>query len=113
MRTPQDIARRDRNRILKMRSFYPALYTFFLCSLVFAESASFEKIYTASTGLGEAYNASSCAECHNFPVLGGSSHMTVTRAGHHDSSGHFSPAPNGGILHTHFANPRYTERLAA
>jgi CxxC motif-containing protein (DUF1111 family) len=37
--------------------------------------------------------------------------MIVTRAGHHDSSGHFISAPNGGVLHTHFAEPTYTGQV--
>jgi hypothetical protein len=86
-----------------------------LCTTLLAEVDAggldaFKIIYTQSTGLGPAYNASSCAECHNSPIMGGSSRITVARAGHRDSLGRFVCVPNGGVLHTHFTDPKYTEQ---
>ena len=32
------------------------------------------------------------------------------RAGHRNGIGRFIPVPNGGVLHTHFIDPAYTEQ---
>ena len=49
----------------------------------------FEKRQDAGSGLGPVYNATSCSECHQNPVSGGTSQITEIRVGHKDSAGHF------------------------
>lgn len=39
---------------------------------------AFARIETPESGLGPVYNATSCAECHSVPTLGGSSQRSVT-----------------------------------
>ncbi|HZR81388.1 MAG TPA: di-heme oxidoredictase family protein [Candidatus Binatia bacterium] len=70
--------------------------------LTLAEAALFDaglqrfaEIETAATGLGPAFNGSSCAECHNFPAIGGSSPRRVTLFGR-TSGGTFDPLPAEG-----------------
>jgi CxxC motif-containing protein (DUF1111 family) len=48
-------------------------------------------------------NASACGDCHQAPQLGGSSPTTVTRVGHLVGK-RYVPGPNGGLVHTRFAN---------
>jgi CxxC motif-containing protein (DUF1111 family) len=50
---------------------------------------AFERILDIPDGLGPLYNAQSCRECHQNPVSGGSSQVTVLRVGHLDAKGHF------------------------
>ena len=49
-------------------------------------------------------NGDSCTACHAFPAEGGSSRITVTRAGN-SKNGKYYPAKNGGILHTRGDDP--------
>src|ERR1700741_1769860 len=49
----------------------------------------FEEVEHLSDGLGPLYNAQSCRECHQNPVSGGASQVTVLRVGHLDRNGHF------------------------
>jgi len=58
----------------------------------------FEEEETAATGLGPIFNRSSCAECHGFPAIGGSSNITVTRFGRTKSGAFDSLANLGGSL---------------
>src|SRR5689334_7043856 len=44
----------------------------------------FEEREFAEDGLGPLYNAQACAECHENPVTGGNSQVTVLRAGRSD-----------------------------
>jgi CxxC motif-containing protein (DUF1111 family) len=50
---------------------------------------AFERVLEIADGLGPLYNAQSCRECHQNPVSGGSSQVTVLRVGHLDAKGHF------------------------
>ena len=63
-----------------------------------ADEAAFENQETVSSGLGPLYNADNCRDCHENPVPGGTSQVTVFRAGHRDAQGKFVfPAvPIGG-----------------
>jgi len=54
-----------------------------------ADQVSFDKQEEISTGLGPLYNADSCRDCHENPVAGGASPVTVLRAGHRDAQGNF------------------------
>jgi CxxC motif-containing protein (DUF1111 family) len=49
-----------------------------------ADREVFEERELAEDGLGPTYNAQACAECHENPVTGGSSQVTVLRAGRFD-----------------------------
>jgi len=58
----------------------------------------FEKKWTAEMGLGPVFNGQSCVECHNDPVPGGYSDITVTRAGLYDGQQYFD-LPGGSLFH--------------
>jgi len=49
----------------------------------------FGEVEQVQTGLGPLYNAQSCRECHQNPVPGGASQVTVLRVGHTGRDGHF------------------------
>lgn len=49
-----------------------------------ADREIFEEREFAEDGLGPTYNAQACAECHENPVTGGTSQVTVLRAGRYD-----------------------------
>src|SRR5690242_356160 len=54
-----------------------------------ADQAAFEKQEVVSSGLGPLYNADNCRDCHENPVVGGGSPVTVLRGGHRDAQGKF------------------------
>jgi CxxC motif-containing protein (DUF1111 family) len=54
-----------------------------------ADQMKFEEVEQLSDGLGPLYNAQSCRECHQSPVSGAASQVTVLRAGHQSPDGHF------------------------
>jgi CxxC motif-containing protein (DUF1111 family) len=72
--------------------------------------ATFGTTYYAAQGLGPIYNNSSCANCHNFPVQGGSGTSLLKRFGL-NTNGVFNPLTNldGTLLHTAFINANCTE----
>src|SRR5207249_9859614 len=47
----------------------------------------FTEVETIEDGLGPAFNATSCAVCHNVPAIGGTSLILETRAAYRDGSG--------------------------
>jgi len=49
----------------------------------------FTEVESAEDGLGPAFNASSCAACHNVPAIGGTSVVVETRAAYQNESGEF------------------------
>lgn len=53
------------------------------------DQAKFDEADGVTEGLGPLYNAQSCRECHQNPTSGGSSQVTVLRAGHNDAKGKF------------------------
>ena len=53
------------------------------------DQATFEEREGVDTGLGPVYNATSCVDCHQNPVTGGTSQVTEIRAGHLDADGNF------------------------
>lgn len=59
----------------------------------------FEKEWTAEMGLGPVFNGQSCVECHNDPVPGGYSDITVTRAGFYDGQ-QYADLPGGSLFHS-------------
>jgi CxxC motif-containing protein (DUF1111 family) len=64
----------------------------------------FLEVETAEEGLGPAFNATSCAACHNVPAIGGVSLVTETRAAHREENGDIRPprARDGTELDTLF-----------
>jgi CxxC motif-containing protein (DUF1111 family) len=54
-----------------------------------ADRTAFDEMEQIAEGLGPLYNAQSCQSCHQNPTSGGSSQVTVLRAGHRDVQGHF------------------------
>lgn len=64
-----------------------------------ADREVFEERDDIAKGLGPVYNAQSCAECHQSPVTGGGSQVSVLRAGHTDRLGNFVEAAGGSLIH--------------
>lgn len=59
---------------------------------------AFNRVQTVASGLGPIFNNSGCANCHNFPVAGGSGSATVVRFGL-NTNGVFNPLTSlGGSL---------------
>lgn len=54
----------------------------------------FVEVETAEEGLGPAFNGTSCAACHNVPVIGGIGLITEVRAGIRSEDGEFRPVRN-------------------
>lgn len=74
-----------------------------------ADRETFEERDEIADGLGPVYNAQSCAECHQNPVTGGISQVTVLRAGHKDRAGNFVEAPGGSLVHDRAIHPSLQE----
>ncbi len=70
----------------------------------------FEKTWTAEMGLGPVFNGESCVECHNDPVPGGYSKVTVTRAGVFDGQ-HYFDLPGGSLFHEKAILPSIQETV--
>jgi CxxC motif-containing protein (DUF1111 family) len=64
----------------------------------------FAEVETAEEGLGPAFNAASCAVCHNVPAIGGTSLVSEIRAAYRDEQGriHKLTAADGTELDTLF-----------
>lgn len=56
----------------------------------------FTEVETAEEGLGPAFNARSCASCHNVPAIGGFSLVLETRAAYRDELGAFDALDAAG-----------------
>jgi CxxC motif-containing protein (DUF1111 family) len=54
-----------------------------------ADEVKFDEIEQLTDGLGPLYNAQSCRECHQNPVSGGASQVSVLRVGHLGPDGRF------------------------
>src|SRR5689334_14915328 len=53
---------------------------------------------TAEDGLGPVFNGTSCVSCHQNPIVGGPSQVSVIRAGHFDPIKNIFVEPPGGSL---------------
>ena len=53
----------------------------------------FMEVETAEEGLGPAFNGTSCAACHNVPVIGGGGVIAEVRAAYRDDDGGFRLIP--------------------
>jgi len=68
----------------------------------------FLEVEDAEDGLGPAYNARSCAECHNVPAIGGVAPVTTVRAGRRLADGTFEDVdPARGSLFQLFSIPAH------
>lgn len=72
----------------------------------------FLEVETAEEGLGPAYNASSCAVCHNVPAIGGGGVIAEVRAAYRDVDGGFRLIPGyeggpGETLYHLFSTPNH------
>ena len=67
----------------------------------------FLSVETAAEGLGPRFNGTSCAQCHNIPVVGGTGTMVEMRAGFRDEEGRFHAPPGGTLMHL-FSTPPHT-----
>jgi CxxC motif-containing protein (DUF1111 family) len=63
--------------------------------------ADFLEVETAAEGLGPAFNATSCAVCHNVPAIGGMSAVLESRIGRRNSEGAFQPVDATGETLVH------------
>ncbi|HEU0174358.1 MAG TPA: di-heme oxidoredictase family protein [Blastocatellia bacterium] len=61
-------------------------------------------------GLGPVYNAQSCGECHQNPVIGGISQITELRAGHFNGV-NFVDHPGGSLINDRSINANFQERV--
>ena len=69
----------------------------------------FMEVETAEEGLGPAFNGTSCAVCHNVPVIGGGGVILEVRAGYRDDVGdHTGLNPAGDTLIHMFSTPSHT-----
>src|SRR5438067_3550368 len=75
------------------------------------DRGTFEERDDVTKGLGPVYNAQSCAECHQNPVIGGISQITELRAGHNDASGNFVDAPGGSLINDRAIDASIQERV--
>ncbi len=68
----------------------------------------FLEVETAEDGLGPAYNATSCAVCHNAPAVGGGSSMLETRAMYREENGEIRALDDAGETLMHmFSTPTH------
>ena len=68
----------------------------------------FLEVETAEEGLGPAFNATSCAVCHNIPAIGGGGLILEVRAGYRDETGAFRTFdPSGETLMHLFSTPTH------
>jgi CxxC motif-containing protein (DUF1111 family) len=63
-------------------------------------------------GLGPVYNAQSCRECHQTPVVGAGSQITEFRAGHFNGTS-FIDHPGGSLINDRAIDASIQERIAA
>jgi CxxC motif-containing protein (DUF1111 family) len=69
----------------------------------------FTEVETAEDGLGPAFNATSCAACHNVPAIGGTSLVLETRAAYRNATGAFDALDASGNTLMHlFSVPQHT-----
>jgi len=74
-----------------------------------ADREVFEEREFAEDGLGPVYNAQACAECHENPVTGGNSQVTVLRAGRSDGR-RFTDHAGGSLIQDRALDPAIQER---
>jgi CxxC motif-containing protein (DUF1111 family) len=73
----------------------------------------FTEVETPEDGLGPAFNATSCAACHNVPAIGGGSVVAETRAGYRTAAGVTGLDKDGNTLMHLFSVPPHKCQPAA
>jgi len=77
-----------------------------------AALALFAEAEADDDGLGPVYNAQSCRECHQNPVVGAGSQVSEFRAGHFNGIS-FVDHPGGSLINDRAIDPSIQERIAA
>jgi CxxC motif-containing protein (DUF1111 family) len=72
----------------------------------------FSEIEAISDGLGPVFNAQSCRECHQNPVVGAGSQISEFRAGHFNGV-NFVEHPGGSLMNDRAIDASLQERIAA
>jgi CxxC motif-containing protein (DUF1111 family) len=68
----------------------------------------FLEVETSEEGLGPAFNGTSCAVCHNVPMIGGGGTISEIRAAGRDAQGRPVPlSPDGETLFQLFSTPTH------
>ena len=62
-------------------------------------------------GLGPVYNAQSCRDCHQNPIVGAISQVKEFRAGHTNAIGNFVDAPGGSLINDRAVSAAIQERI--
>ena len=79
-----------------------------------AEFVELEQVFARKQaiagGVGPVYNAVSCADCHENPVIGGNSQVFEVRAGHF-ANGVFTAHPGGSLVHSRAIDAAIQERV--
>jgi CxxC motif-containing protein (DUF1111 family) len=70
------------------------------------------EVEEVADGLGPVYNAQSCRECHQNPVIGAGSQTSEFRAGHFNGFS-FVDHPGGSLINDRALDPAIQERIAA
>jgi len=76
-----------------------------------AALAAFDERDEIDEGIGPVYNAQSCSECHQSPVIGAVSQISELRAGHLNSFGNFVDAPGGSLINDRAIDASIQERV--
>jgi CxxC motif-containing protein (DUF1111 family) len=75
-----------------------------------AAKETYGEIESIADGVGPVYNARSCGDCHENPVMGGGSQVFEVRAGHF-ANGVFTDHPGGSLVHSRAINAAIQERV--
>jgi CxxC motif-containing protein (DUF1111 family) len=78
-----------------------------------ADRGEFETSETPATGLGPLYNATSCVDCHQDPVTGGSSQVSEMRAGHMEHGLFVNPEGGVSLVHDRATDRQIQQRIPA
>ena len=70
----------------------------------------FEEVEHVGDGLGPTHNGTSCVECHQSVVTGGSSQVTEQRTGRL-VNGDFFESPGGSLIHSRATHPSIVEHV--
>jgi CxxC motif-containing protein (DUF1111 family) len=73
--------------------------------------ATFEEREEIADGLGPVYNAQACSECHQNPVAGATSQVSVIRVGRFDGR-RFQDRPGGSLIQDRAIDPAIQERVS-
>jgi CxxC motif-containing protein (DUF1111 family) len=80
--------------------------------MIAAQDVFANEVEEIADGLGPVYNAQSCRECHQNPVVGAGSQISEFRAGHFNGV-NFVDHPGGSLLNDRAIDASIQERIAA